>query len=172
MILHTERLLLRDFTEADAGFMLGLFNDPAFHRYIGDKGVRTEEAARAYLTNYYIASYALHGYGPYCVINKASGTPIGMCGILKRSWLPDPDIGYAFMPEYRGRGFAGEAGRAVVEFAQEVLGLPRLVAIINSDNRDSVKLIATLGFTFEVMVRESEDKPELALFALDMVERA
>jgi [ribosomal protein S5]-alanine N-acetyltransferase len=167
MILHTERLLLRDFTEGDAAFMLDLFNDPAFHRYIGDKGVRTEAAAREYLLTYYISSYALHGFGPYCVILKKSGAPIGMCGILKRPWLPDPDIGYAFMPRFRGQGFAAEAGRAVVEYAREVVGLPRLVAIIDNDNQDSIKLINSLGFTFETMVRESAEKPELALFSLE-----
>jgi RimJ/RimL family protein N-acetyltransferase len=166
MILHTDRLLLRDFTEGDAAFMLGLFNDPAFHRFIGDKGVRTEDAAREYLTTYYISSYALHGFGPYCVILKQSGAPIGMCGILKRPWLADPDIGYAFLPEYRGRGFAAEAGRAVVQYAQEVVGLARLVAIIDNENQDSIKLISSLGFTFEAMVRETPDKPELALFSL------
>jgi [ribosomal protein S5]-alanine N-acetyltransferase len=166
MILHTDRLLLRDFTEGDAAFLLELFNDSAFHRFIGDKGVRTEEAAREYLTTYYISSYALHGFGPYCVILKKSGAPIGMCGILKRAWLPDPDIGYAFLPEARGHGYATEAGRAVVQYAQEVVGLARLVAIIANENQDSVKLINSLGFSFETMVRETEEKPEVALFSL------
>lgn len=67
MILHTERLTLRAFSEDDAAFMLRLFNDAAFMRFIGNKGVRTEEEARIYLANYYIASYAVNGFGPYLV---------------------------------------------------------------------------------------------------------
>ena len=164
MTLHTERLLLREFTEEDGSFMLALFNDPAFIRFIGDKDVRTEEEARAYLRDYYISSYSLHGFGPYCVLLRDSGTPIGMCSILKRSWLADPDLGYAFMPEYRGCGYAAEAGRAVLAYARGELGLKRLVAIINHDNHASIKLIGMLGFTFERMVREADEKPEVAMF--------
>lgn len=168
MILYTERLLLREITEGDAGFMLGMFNDAAFQRFIGDKGVRTEEETRLYLVDHYISSFARHGFGPYCVVLKETGMPIGMCSVLKRDWLADPDFGYAFMPEYRHRGLAAEASRAVLEYAQDVLALPRLVAIIDEANRDSVKLINSLGFRFDSTVRESEDKNEVGLYVLDM----
>lgn len=167
MILHTDRLTLRNFTEDDAAFMLTLFNDAAFVRFIGDKGVRTEEEARAYLANYYIASYSANGFGPYLVTLKETGEPIGMCGLLKRAWLADPDIGYAFMEPWRGRGYAGEATRAIVKYAGEAFGLKRLVAIIDLENSDSVKLINNAGFAFESMVREAADKKELGLYALD-----
>src|ERR1041384_1107267 len=97
-VLETERLSLRHLTVDDAQFILKLLNEPSFLRYIGDKQVRNLKDAEAYILNGPVASYERHGFGLYLVELKESYTPIGMCGFLKRDELPDPDIGFAFLP--------------------------------------------------------------------------
>src|SRR5690349_5438916 len=130
-IIATQRLLLREFTTDDAPFILELLNDPAFLRYIGDKKVRTLDDAREYLVNGPIAMYQRHGFGLYRVELNETHTPIGMCGLLKREELPQPDIGFAFLPDYRNKGFAFEAAAAVLQDARERLQLDRVLAIVN-----------------------------------------
>ena len=152
LVLETERLLLRPFTNDDAPFILTLLNEPSFLQYIGDKKVRTVEDAKQYLANGPIASYERNGFGLLCVELKDSQTSIGMCGLLKRDELPDPDIGFAFLPDFWNKGFAYEAAAAVMKDAREQLNLDRILAIVNPDNYASMKLLERLGLRFERML--------------------
>jgi RimJ/RimL family protein N-acetyltransferase len=165
--LNTQRLLLREFTLSDAEFILELLNDPSFLRFIGDKGVRTVEDARNYLTTGPIESYRKHGFGLNLVELKATKTPIGMCGLLKRDALEYVDLGFAFMPDYRQQGYAFESAAAVLLHAKDVLKLDRILAITDPENHVSSKLLEKLGFQFERMIRLSEDASEVKLFALN-----
>lgn len=165
MILRTSRLDVRELTPEDAPFILTLLNDPAFVEHIGDRGVRTEADAASYIERGPRASYAQHGFGLWLVQLKDTATPIGICGVLKRDTLPDPDIGFAFMPEYRSRGYAFEVASAVRDFARESLRLPRLLAIVSPANASSIRLLERLGFTFERMVLVPGDAKPLKLFA-------
>ena len=149
VVLETERLTLRRLNEDDAEFMLGLLNEPSFHRYIGDRGVRTVEEARAYVRNGAMASYEAFGFGLWLVLRKEDGAAIGLCGLLKRETLPDVDIGFAFRPAFWSRGYAVESGSAVVEHGKTAFGLTRLVAIVQADNRGSIRVLEKLGFQFE-----------------------
>lgn len=154
LVLETERLLLRPFTTDDAPFILTLLNEPSFLQYIGDKNVRNLEDAQKYLTNGPIASYAKNGFGLLCVELKDPQTSIGMCGLLKRDELPEPDIGFAFVPDFWNKGYAFEAAAAVMKDARETLKLGRILAIVNSDNYASMKLLERLGLGFERMLGE------------------
>lgn len=158
LILETERLVLRPFTIGDAPFALTLLNEPSFLRYIGDKKVRTLEDARQYLLNGPIASYERNGFGLNLVELKDSQTSIGMCGLLKREELPDPDIGFAFLPDFWNKGFAFEAASAVMNDARERLKLSRILAIVNPDNYASIKLLERLGLKFEGMRDQGQTK--------------
>jgi ribosomal-protein-alanine N-acetyltransferase len=133
--LFTERLELREFSAADADFVLRLLNEPSFLRYIGDRGVRTSEDARRYIADGPVAGYARHGHGLLRVLRKSDGAGIGMCGVLKRDTLPDPDIGFSFLPQYWSQGYALEAARAVMAHARGVLGLERILAIRTTSPR-------------------------------------
>jgi len=164
--LNTERLLVRGFDTNDAEFILELLNQPSFIQFIGDKGVRSVDDARNYITTGPIESYQRHGFGLYLVELKDRKVPIGMCGVLKRESLPDPDLGFAFLPEYWGKGYAFEAASAALDQARDFFKLARILAITNPDNDASIKLLATLGFQFERVMKLSTDSDEVKLFSL------
>jgi RimJ/RimL family protein N-acetyltransferase len=163
-VLETERLVLRRLTLDDAEFMLGLLNDEAWLRNIGDRGVRTVEAARDYLANGPIAMYEREGFGLYLTELKAGKVAIGICGLIKRAELDDVDLGFAFMPLFRGRGYGLESASAVLAYAQSVLGLARIVAITSPDNDDSIKLLQRIGFRFECMTDLGDPDDPVKLF--------
>jgi RimJ/RimL family protein N-acetyltransferase len=165
MILRTPRLQLRELAPRDAPFILVLLNEPSFIQNIGDRGVRSLEDAHAYLINGPIASYMRHGFGLYLVELVGREEPIGICGILQREALPDPDIGFAFLPAYWGQGFAFEAAAAVRSYARRELGVGRLLAITSPRNDASIRLLEKLGFRFEGMTRLGNDETELKVFA-------
>ena len=167
-LLETERLTLRDITLDDAEFLVGLMNQPSWIRFIGDRGVRTAEEARTYLTNGPLAMHAKYGFGLYVTELKNTGVPIGICCLIKRDALPDVDIGYGFLPEYWGKGYAFESASALFEYAKKTLGMTRIVAITNSDNESSIKLLEKMGLHYEKMVRMSESEPEIKLFAWEV----
>jgi RimJ/RimL family protein N-acetyltransferase len=166
--LETERLSLRHLTAQDADFLIELLNDPSFIRNIGDRGVRTVQDAQAYVQNGPAASYTKNGFGLDLVILKDSGEPIGMCGLIKRPALEDVDIGYAYLPRYWSKGYAVEAASAVKQYAKDIIGLKRLVAIVDPTNAGSIRVLEKIGFTYEKMIKLSEDAIELKLFACDI----
>ena len=164
-VLETERLSLRKLTVDDAEFILALLNEPSFLRYIGDKKVRNLDDARQYILNGPVASYERHGFGLNCVELRESHTPIGMCGLLKREELPDPDIGFALLPDFWNKGFAFEAATAVLEDARERLNVQRILATTSLDNDASINLLQRLGFRFEEVVKLSPNGEQLRLFS-------
>lgn len=163
-VCTTERLVLRRFTIDDAEFILDLVNDESFIRYIGDRGVRTLDNARAYLVNGPMAMYERFGFGLYLVALKDTLVPIGMCGLLKRDALEDVDVGFAFLPRYRSRGYAFEAASAAMEHGRDVLGIDRIVAITSPDNETSIKLLLKLGLRFDRMIRLPGEQDDSRLF--------
>lgn len=166
--LETDRLTLRPMTDEDAEFMLELLNDPSFIRNIGDRKVRTLEDAKAYITSGPVASYARNGFGLYLVELKETGESMGMCGLIRRNTLNDVDIGYAFLPRYWSKGYALEAALAMKQFARNVIGLKRVVAVVDPENLGSIRLLEKLGMKFEKMVKLSKDDIELKLFSVDL----
>jgi [ribosomal protein S5]-alanine N-acetyltransferase len=145
-ILETERLLIREFIPADSSFIMQLLNSPGWLRYIGDRNVRSEDDAINYLTNGPMKSYREHGYGLWLVALKDQEAPIGMCGLIKRDYLEHTDIGFAFLPEYTGKGYAEESAQAVFNYAKSTLFLPIIAAITVPGNASSIKLLEKLEF--------------------------
>jgi [ribosomal protein S5]-alanine N-acetyltransferase len=167
-LLETDRLILRPLTEVDAEFMLELLNDPSFIHNIGDRKVRTLAGAKVYITKGPIASYAKHGFGLRLVLLKETGESIGICGLIRREVLEDVDIGYAFLPGFWSRGYAVESALAVKQYAHDVIGLKRIVAITDPENLGSIRVLEKIGMKFERMIRLSEDDIELKLFSVDL----
>lgn len=166
-VCETERLRLRLLSTDDAAFILELLNEPSFLENIGDKGVRNLDDACQYLLNGPMASYEKNGFGLYLVALKEALTPIGICGLIKREGLDDPDIGYAFVPKFWAKGYAFEAASAVMAFAKETLGLNRIVAITALNNHASIRVLNKLGLKFEKIVKLPGASAESRLFTPD-----
>jgi ribosomal-protein-alanine N-acetyltransferase len=145
-VLRTERLDLCELEPSDAHFILRLTNTEGWLRYIGDRGVRSEDDAREYIERGPRAMYAQHGHGLWRIDRREDGRAIGMCGLIRRDSLPAPDLGFALLPEFAGLGYAREATVACIEFARERFGWPRLLAIVQADNQASLRLLRGLGF--------------------------
>ncbi len=163
-VLQTERLTLCRLSAGDAEFILELLNDPAFLRYIGDKEVRTLGDARKYIAEGPVASYRQHGFGLYATRLKDTGAAIGICGLIRRDSLDDVDVGFAFLPQFRRKGYAFESAAAVLRHGRTALGLERIVAITSPDNTGSIRVLEKLGMRFEKMVQLPGDDHECKLF--------
>jgi len=164
-LLETDRLRLRPVAIEDTELMLAVWNDPAFIRNVADRGIRTTEQAREAIAGGALKLFEDHGYGPYCMSLKSDGSMIGICGLFKRENLEEPDIGFGVLPEYCGKGYAGEAAAAVVDYAQNELGISVLTAIVSPTNAPSIGLIEKLGLRFERMITLPGDEDAICLYS-------
>jgi RimJ/RimL family protein N-acetyltransferase len=167
-VLETQRLTLRELCAEDAGFILQLVNEPAWLRFIGDKGIRSVEAARDYILKGPVEMYARLGFGLWLVELKNGRIPIGICGLLKRESLEDIDIGYAFLSTHWKQGYAFESASAVLSYGKQKCSLTRIVAVMSQGNEASQRLLMKLGLRFERMIRLSADAPEIELYAANI----
>jgi RimJ/RimL family protein N-acetyltransferase len=165
---ETARLVLRRFTLDDAEFVRVLVNEPGWLRFIGDRNVRTVEDARAYIENRLLGPYERLGFGFYRLERKDDGTPVGLCGLVKRDGLDDADIGFGLLACFEGHGYAHEAALEIVRQARDVHALTRLVAITRPDNAHSIALLEKLGLRLERTVRLPGDDTELNLYAMNL----
>ena len=167
-ILETERLSIRELdAEADADFINRLLNSEKFIKYIGDRNVRSSDDARDFIRDRYRKSYEDHGYGLYCVELLDDGTPVGMCGFVRRNTLPAPDVGFAFLPEFEGRGYGFESAEAMMSYGRERLGFSEVLAITTLDNEASGKLLEKIGFAFDKTI-ETPEGETLRLFRAEL----
>ena len=167
-VLETERLILRQLTEDDAEFIFELLNEPSWIQNIGDRHIHTLDDARTYIVNGPVASYAKNGFGLYLILLKETNESIGMCGLIRREGLEDIDIGYALLPRFWSKGYAVEAARATKAYAKDVIGLKRIVAIVDPANEGSIRVLEKIGLRYEKMVRLSADDIELKLFGAEL----
>jgi ribosomal-protein-alanine N-acetyltransferase len=165
-LMETERLRLRPVTVNDTELMLAVWNDPAFIRNVSDRGIRTVEQAREAIESGAQKLFEDYGYGPYCMSLKSDETMIGICGLFKRENLDDPDIGFGVLPDYCGKGFAGEAAIAVVEYARNDLKIDALTAIVSPTNVASIGLIEKLGLTFDQMITMPGEENAICLYSM------
>ncbi|MGE8279474.1 MAG: GNAT family N-acetyltransferase [Stenotrophomonas sp.] len=165
-LIQTERLqlrLLRD-DDGDAAAMLQLLNEPGFHQYIGDRGVRTLAQARDYVRNHTFASYAAHGFGMYAVERRSDGAWLGNAGLVRRDGLPCADVGYALLGAYIGHGYAREAVQGVLDYARDTLGIGELRAVVSPGNTRSTALLEKIGFRSDGTVVLPGKDEQLLLF--------
>jgi RimJ/RimL family protein N-acetyltransferase len=160
--LETERLVLREFTKEDSGFILELLNTEEWLKYIGDRDVNNEQQGVDFIEGRLRPSYTEHGFGFFLVESKKDRAPMGMCGLVKREGLENIDLGFAFLPEYFGKGFAFESCISVIQFAKTDLKVNMLDAITMSINKNSIALLERLGFHYKRNVVLNEE--ELMLF--------
>jgi ribosomal-protein-alanine N-acetyltransferase len=165
--LVTDRLIIRRMTTntADVQFMLQLVNEPSWLRFIGDRGVRTAQDAHQYIAAGPLSMYDRLGYGLCIVESKESGQALGICGLVKRDYLDYPDIGFAFLPQHWGQGYAWEAASATLHHAIADLGMRRILATTRPDNASSQALLIKLGLQFERAFQHPDGDRDLHLYS-------
>ena len=159
IVLETDRLVLREAVLEDNEFFLSLLSDPLWHRYIGMHSVNSLTAASDYIKDRLISSYG-GGYGLWVVALKNSGVPVGICGLLRREYLEDVDLGYAFLEPYRGLGYAFESSNAVLTYLAPKICTSKVLAMTHPDNSSSIYLLNKLGFKF-VRVYQKTDSEDV-----------
>ena len=160
--LNTKNLIVRDFTPEDAHFIVHMLNEPTYIHYIRDNGVRTIEDAHRYMDEKIFTTIKTFGFG-YHVITLQDGTPIGQCGLMKRPFLNDPDIGFAFLMEYQNKGYGFEALIAYMA-SPEVKHLQKIHAFTSLENPGSQALLKKLGFHFEGVIKYDTTDDDVKLF--------
>jgi RimJ/RimL family protein N-acetyltransferase len=168
IVCETPRLVLRDLGRSDAAFIMRLVNDPDWLRFIGDRNVHDLRGARRYIAEGPVAMRRRHGFALDVVERKEDGAAMGLCGLIKRDILDDVDLGFAFLPEFRGQGHAREACVAVLGRAAREFALRRVAAITSPDNERSMKLLGVLGFEFVRSMKMAPDDRGTRLYLLEL----
>ena len=163
-IVETERLRLRKFTFDDTAFIIALLNSPGWIEFIGDRNIKTKAEAIVYLENGPLKIYKNHGFGLWMAELKHDKTPIGMCGILKRDTLDFPDLGFCFLPEYFGKGYAYESAAAAIQIARKSFHIETICAITLAYNTASIKLLEKLGLQFISPISLPDNDDTLLLY--------
>ncbi|MCF8260161.1 MAG: GNAT family N-acetyltransferase [Melioribacteraceae bacterium] len=168
IIVSSERLNLLELGKSDAPFVLNLLNQQSFIKNIGDRNVRNISDAEKYIEKV-AKSYAEFGFGLWKIELKNEKIPVGICGLLKRDYLADVDLGYALLEDYFGNGYATESAKLTIDFAKMNLKLKKLAAIVNTDNKSSIQLLLRTGFIYKSKFKIPDDQTELDLFENSMV---
>ncbi|WP_154222998.1 GNAT family N-acetyltransferase [Marinicella rhabdoformis] len=142
-ILTTERLVLSHISTSDIQLIFDIFTDPVCIRFIGDRGIRSLDDAKSYIAERFVGHYEKHGFGMYKVSFNNKG--IGICGLIQRDEAGPPDIGFAFLTDYRGGGFCTEAAQAVLDYENQRHELPEILAYTDPENTASQKVLEKLG---------------------------
>ena len=137
-------LALREISLADAEFIHALYTGSDFRQGIGDRGITSLQDARDYIEQNIRASYQKYGFGLWLVEHQT--VAVGICGLVKRDYLPHPDLGFALLPDYYGQGLARCAAARTLELAREQFQLSTLLAITSPTNQRSQKLLLALDF--------------------------
>jgi RimJ/RimL family protein N-acetyltransferase len=161
---ESARLRLRPMNLSDAEFILTITNDPSWLQFIGDRGVHTIEDAKTFIIDGPLAMYKRLGIGSLIVELKETNMAIGSCGLLQRDYLEFPDIGYAFLPEYRAKGYAFEAASAVLEYYYNSKRFSHVCAIVSHDNMSSIRLLTKLGFSYQATIALDGGADEVCLY--------
>ena len=164
--LTTERLNLDILTKEDHAFIRALVNTKGWLAFIGDRKVHTTEDAVAYINR--ILQHPQIFY--WVVREKETNTPTGIISFLKRNYLEHFDIGFAFLPEYHGKGYAYEAAAAVMQMISALPGYYPVLATTVPENTSSIKLLNKLGLHFDRAIEA--DNTALHVYSMHTAEKS
>ncbi|TMO28303.1 N-acetyltransferase [Pseudoalteromonas sp. S4492] len=145
----------------DATFIVELLNQATFLEHIGNKNINTPAQAEHYIQQTFINSHQQFGFGSY-IVCLANGIPVGMVGLFQRDALAIPDLGFALLAKYEGKGIITAAARLLMA-KKHVLELGVLAAITSQTNIGSQKVLQKLGFEFIGDVIINDDNQPLKL---------
>lgn len=148
-LYETQRLLIRPVNIEDGPFILELMNTPKWIQFIGDRHVKTVVEAKAYIIDKAFPQLEKYGHTNNVIIRREDNVKLGTCGLYHREDRKDPDIGFAFLPQFEGKGYAFEAAYRLIVAAKENYGLKELSAYTLEYNSTSRKLLERLGFALK-----------------------
>jgi [ribosomal protein S5]-alanine N-acetyltransferase len=140
-IFETERLYLRPTSIEDDEFVYKLFNSPKSLQFIGDRKIENNEIARVYIEEKMLPQLQKLGFSSYTVIRKSDEEKIGVCGLYDREGLEGIDLGFGFLPEFEGQGYAHESTLFLLKMAKHYFHLNELSAITVEENSGSRKIL-------------------------------
>jgi RimJ/RimL family protein N-acetyltransferase len=152
IMIETERLILREFTEDDAEVNLRLGIDPHVLRWTRQPLDGLEHSLQV-IRDFPMADYRKHGFGRWVVVLKSTGAMIGWSGLKFLEDTREVDIGYRFLSEHWGKGYATESSRPCLEYGFKRLGLDYIIAFALADNAASIRVLTKLGLTKTGMVQ-------------------
>ncbi len=127
-----------------------MWGNPLVTRFIGGKPFTNEESWARLLR--YVGHWALVGFGYWVIEDRATGSFVGELGFAdyKRDITPSlegiPEIGWALLPKWHGKGYATEAVGAIVEWADAHLDAPRTGCLIHPENAPSIRIAEKFGY--------------------------
>ena len=148
--LETERLILRHYCKSDFRPQHAILSDPEVMRHFGGTAMGAEECWRRLAAS--AGQWSLLGFGGWAVVRKSDDRQVGMVSLFNawRDLEPElgeePEMGWIFATEVHGQGIAGEACRAVLDWADGNLQPTPIWAIIAPANEPSFRLAERLGF--------------------------
>lgn len=143
-LLKTERLILRAPETGDLEAIYRLGRNPRVMRFIAGT-MQSLEDARRELTRRIATAKEPLGY--WVAEEKNSGDFVGWMGLKFLEDSGDIEIGYRFMEEHWGKGYATEGGAKVLDYAFITLNLEKVVAVAMEENRASTRVMEKLGMT-------------------------
>lgn len=164
--MHTKNLYLRPFTLDDAEAFLPLVSLPEILRYTGEQPQASLDGARNILLARPLRDYAMHGFGRMACIEKISGRLVGFSGLKYLDDLKEVDIGYRFLPDCWGKGYATESAQALVKDGIARLGFTRFVGLVQPENTASARVLQKVGLAFERKIRLKGDEADLDLYGV------
>ncbi len=144
----SSRLLYRPFTMNDAQFVYQLNSDRQVLTYLQEEPMKDIQEATTRLQESILPQYQQYGYGRWAVHQKESLAFMGWCGLKYRIERNETDLGYRFLPEYWGAGYATEAAAACIQQGFAAHALKRITAVAAVGNRASIKILKKIGMQF------------------------
>lgn len=161
-VLETEHLILRHYQQSDLSAYYEMMADPDVTRYLfSGKPMSKHDAWRSMATM--AGHWMLNGYGQWALEEKSSGQFVGRAGLIKPEGWPAIEAGWVLHKSAWGKGYATEAGRAIIGYGFEDLDQERIISMIQPDNMPSIKVAERLGESFN---------KKITLFDIDALEYA
>ena len=148
IVFESDRLRFATWVKEDWQEFRILAADPLVVRYLGTGVPWPEERVREFV-NRQCENWERDGFCLWKLLPKERDALIGICGLQRLPEGPDVEIGWWLAPTYWGQGLATESARQALAYGFEVANLERIVAIAQSANRDSLRVMEKLGMRFE-----------------------
>lgn len=161
VVLETERLILRQWTDTDLEPFHSICSDPRVMDFIGDGQAWSLEQTKTFIDRA-VAQNLQHGYCQWPLILKDDGTLIGFCGFVPAQG--GAEIGWRLAVQHWGRGLATEAAQAALKYGFEKLGFERVIATVQSGNRASLRIVEKLGMQQKETIQRNDR--EVLVFAI------